>query len=362
MPDSVDIFGYMSYMRLRWKLVAASCLVAVALTAAVTLTIRRQYTATARILIELPAGAEPRSVLEVSAIYLESLKTYEQLAANDSLFQRAAERFQLRALLGQGAIEGLKRRVLRVGVVRNSRILEVSAILPDAKKAQALAQFLAEQTVALNQSMIANSGHDLVDAVAQQEREAQAQFDETEKALAQLIATEPTDDLQNAIYQAGQLRGSLEERVANLKLDLAGGASSQEQSETRARLTEAQQQLEILNRETTEKERLLAARVARRQRLEDEHRMYQAELATMQTRLRDTRNSVGFRGERLTMIDPGVVPERPTSPNVSLNLSVALLLGLMLPLAYLLLEFGLQQHRTASRRGVLHALAQGRDE
>jgi len=362
MANSVDIFGYISYMRLRWKLVAASCIVALALSAAISLTMQREYTATARIVIELPAGAEPRSVLEVSAIYLESLKTYEQLAANDSLFQRAAEKFQLRAMLGQGAIEGLKRRVLRVGVVRNSRILEIAAILPDAKKAQALAQYVAEQTVALNQSMNANSGHDLVQAVAQQEGEAQAQFDQTENALAQLMANEPTDDLQNAVYQAGQLRASLEERAANLRLDLASGTGTQEQSEARARLTEVLRQQEVLNHETAEKEKLLAVRVSRRERLEDERRMRQAELATMQTRLRDMRNSAGFHGERLTVIDPGVVPQRPSSPNVSLNLSVAFLLGLILPVAYLMLEFALQQHRTASRRGVLHALAQGRDE
>lgn len=362
MPDSVDIFGYMSYTRRRWKLVAASCVVAVALAGAASLAMRPEYTATARIVIEPPAGADPRSALDVSAIYLESLKTYEQLAANDSLFQRAAERFQLRALLGGGAIESLKKRVLRVGVVRNSRVLEISAILPDPAKAQALAQFVAEQTVALNRSMIANSGHDVVEGVAQQEHEAQAQFDQTEKALAQLMTNEPTDDLQNEIYQAGELRASMEERIANLKLDLAGGTSGPEQGNTRARLQEVQRQLEVLNRETAEKEKLLATRVAHREHLDDERRVHQAELATMQTRLRDTRNQVGFRGERLAIIDPGVVPERPSSPNVSLNVSVALLLGLMLPLVYLMLAFATQQQRAESRRGVLHALAQGRDD
>ncbi len=362
MPDSVDIFGYMSYMRLRWKLVAASSVVAVALAGAVSLTMRPEYTATARIVIEPPAGADPRSALDVSAIYLESLKTYEQLAANDSLFQRAAERFQLRGLLGRGGIESLKKRVLRVGLVRNSRVLEISAILPDPTKAQALAQFVAEQTVALNRSMIANSGHDVVEAVAQQEREAQTQFDQTEKAMGQLMTNEPTDDLQNEIYQAGELRASLEERIANLKLDLASVTGGPEPSNTSARLQEVPRQLETLNRETAKKEKLLATRVAHRQRLEDERRVDQAELATMQTRLRDTRNQVGFRGERLTIIDPGVVPERPSSPNVSVNVSVALLLGLMLPLVYLMLVYAMQGYRANTRRGVLHALAQGRDD
>jgi uncharacterized protein involved in exopolysaccharide biosynthesis len=70
--------------------------------------------------------------------------------------------------------------------------------------------------------------------------------------------------------------------------------------------------------------------------------------------LRDARNDVAYRGERLSIIDPGVVPERPSFPNVPLNLAAALLLGLLFPAVYLALEMNFQQHR------VLQALA--RDE
>ena len=58
----------------------------------------RQYTATARIVIEPPAGTDLRSAMAVSPIYLESLKTYEQFASGDSLFQKAIEQFDLRCL------------------------------------------------------------------------------------------------------------------------------------------------------------------------------------------------------------------------------------------------------------------------
>ena len=64
--------------------------------------------------------------------YLESLKTYEEFAANDSLFQKAIDQFQLRAALGARPIESLKKRVLQVALVRNTRILEIAATLPDA--------------------------------------------------------------------------------------------------------------------------------------------------------------------------------------------------------------------------------------
>ena len=361
MPDSLDAFRYMSYVRLRWRLVAVSCVTAMALAGAVSAVLTREYTATARIVIEAPAGADPRSAMAVSPIYLESLRTYEQFASSDSLFQKATDRFKLRALMGARPIEGLKRSVLKVGVVRNTRILEISATLPDASKAQALAQFLAEQTVTLNQSLITRGGNDLVDAVEQQRREAQARLDRTEKEWSQALATEPVDDLQNAIFQASQSRAGLEERIANQRLDLTDTAgSTQEQSNARARLQELQRQLETLNRDTAEKEKVLAGRLARKERLEAERKADLTAMEAIEKRARETRDDLGYRGERLTIIDPGVVPERPSFPNIPLNLSVALLLGLLLPLVYLALELSYQQQRAGTRRGVLQALAQTR--
>ena len=126
-----------------------------------------QYTATARIVIEPPAGADLRAAMAVSPIYLESLKTYEHFAASDSLFQKAVQQF---GLAGR-PIESLKRRVLKVQLVRNTRILEISATLPDAKKAQALAQFLAESTVEINRASVSESDQDLLRGIEQQARD-----------------------------------------------------------------------------------------------------------------------------------------------------------------------------------------------
>jgi len=43
--------------------------------------------------------------------------------------------------------------------------------------------------------------------------------------------------------------------------------------------------------------------------------------------------------ERLDILDPGIVPQRPSSPNIPLNLAVAALLSLTASLAYLLVRF-----------------------
>src|SRR5207244_4274398 len=191
-------FRYIGYMRSRWRFIAGSCAIAVALALGASLLMSSQYTATARIVIEPPAGTDLRAAMAVSPIYLESLKTYEHFATSDSLFQKALGQFSLRSVLGSGPIESLKKRVLRVETVRNTRILEIAATLPDPRKAQALVRFLAESTVALNRSMVTESDLELLQGLEQQERDARRRLLEIEIAWAQLLASEPVEDLQSA--------------------------------------------------------------------------------------------------------------------------------------------------------------------
>ena len=67
--------------------------------------------------------------MAVSPIYLESLKTYEHFADQR---QPVSEGGAAVRTCTDGPIESLKRRVLQVQLVRNTRILEISATLPDA--------------------------------------------------------------------------------------------------------------------------------------------------------------------------------------------------------------------------------------
>jgi len=374
MADTLDGLVYINYLRSRWRVVALSCLIAVALASGVSLLLTRQYTATARILIEPPAGADPRSAMAVSPIYLESLKTYEQFASSDSLFQKSAGRFQLETLMGPLPIESLKKRVLKVGIVRNTRILEIAATLPEARKAQALAQYVADETVAQNRSLIAQSGQDLVAGVEKQADEARARLDRAEAAWSRLLIEEPVDSLQSAVEEAGALRAKLSEQLAHTRLEIADAGDRErqsspaeanvvrkEQSNARARLEELQRQVDSLDRQIADKEKLLTQRQARREQLEAERKSDEAAFTAVEARLRETRNDLGYRGERLTVIDPGVVPERPSSPNMPLNVAAAALLGLLFPLVYLALALNFEQHRGAGR-DVLEALTRARHD
>ena len=369
MSESFDAFRYIGYLQSRWRGIAASAAIAVALAIAASLAMSPQYTATARVVIEPPAGTDLRSAMAVSPIYLESLKTYELFAASDSLFQKSVERFGLTG----GAVESLKRRVLRVQIVRNTRIMEIAATLPDAKKAQALAKFLADSTVELNRASVFESDRDLLLGLEQQAREIRGSLQETEAAWARSITTEPLTGLEAAMDQAAATRSKLEELQQSVELEIADlgerakaadatGEMRKEESNARARLAEVRRQLVDVDRQNAAREKLLGTRQAHRDQLDAERKAGQAALAAMEGRLRDARGESGFRGERLKVIDPGIVPERPSSPNLPLNIAVALLAGLVLPILYLTLQMNFQERRAGLARVGLRALGKARDE
>jgi polysaccharide biosynthesis transport protein len=369
MAESYDALRYISYLRSRWYWIAASSAVAVAIALAVSLAMPRQYTATAQVVIEPPAGGDPRSSTAVSPIYLESLKTYEPFAASDSLFQKAIDKFNLRELFGARPIESIKNRVLKVGVMRNTRILQIAATLPNPRRAQALAQYIAESTVTLNQANTAEGARDLVHGVEQQEGDARGEVDRLDTSWARLTSEEPVADLQAEISKAAELRSSLQKQMLDTQLEMADANQRQkegavEQSEARkeaanasARIDEIRKQIQDLDRESKEREKLLAARLAHRDKLEADRKAAQASLTALETRLREARGEAGYRGERLRVIDPGIVPERPSSPNVPLNVLAALLLGLALPILYFTFEVNYAEQKASERRSSFHALA-----
>jgi len=367
MAESYDVFRYISYLRSRWLWIGASGAVAMVMALVASLAMPRQYAATAQIVIEPPAGADPRSSVAVSPIYLESLKTYEHYASGDSLFEKAIDKFNVRGLFGARPIESIKKRVLRVDTVRNTRILEISATLPDARQALALTRYLAESTVALSQSAASEGERDLMQGVERQEREIRAEMEGLDASWARLTADEPVADLQAEVSNAADRRSGLERQMLDTRLEMADAAERQkegsaaqareEAANAAARLEEIRKQIQELDRQSREREKVLAARMAHRDKLEADRTAAQAGLAAIETRLREARGDSGYRGEHLRIIDPGIVPERPSSPNLPLNVLAALLLGLMLPILYLTLAMNYQEHKASGRRTAFHALS-----
>jgi uncharacterized protein involved in exopolysaccharide biosynthesis len=370
MAAPIDAFRYVNFMRSRWRLIVASCGIAIVLATLFSLIQTPQYTAVARIVIEPPAGSDLRAAMAISPIYLESLRTYEEFAGSDSQFQKAVTQLDLRSALGTRSIESLKKSVLKVALVRNTRILEISATLPDPRKAQALARFLAESTVDLNRTIVTESDRELSHGIEQQAGEARARLNQIDAEWAKLLSSEPVEELKAAMENEADLRSKLQQEALSFEVSVADAgqrekeAGGQQKAQLRsdsanaqARIAELHKQIQALDRRAADREKLLATRMAHRDTLEAERKALQNGLANIENRLRESQGESGLRGERLKVIDPGIVPERPSSPNLPLNLAAALLLGLVLPILYLALQLNFLEQKAIGRRDLLQAEA-----
>lgn len=342
--DSVNTYRYLSFLGSRWRFILASCAIAVILVTGITLTRPYMYTATCRILIEPPAGTDIRSALGVSPIYLESLKTYEHFAASDSLFLRALDQFQLRRRFPDRSIESLKYGILKVGMVRDTKILEIKVTLPDPKTAQALALYLGEETVKLSRSVDEEGDRELTQAIEKQEAEAQARLDRSEAAWTRALAEQPIEQLQREAQSGGELKSSLERQLLRAEAD-GTDPQATEAAGGKARAETLRKQLSEVEKDLSAREELLSRRTAERERMATERAASQDAYAAVEARLNQVRGGLGYRSERLKIIDPGIVPEQPSAPNLPLRLLAALLLGLVAPVIYLTLELSYRTQR-----------------
>jgi capsular polysaccharide biosynthesis protein len=340
MQDTFDIFEYVDFLRKRWKFSGLACGFAILAALAAGFLLPKRYTATATILIDPPAGGDPRIAAAVSTVYLESLKTYELLAADDQLFVRAAGQFQLRDRDGS-PIESLKRRVLKVDKLRDTRALQISVTLSDPKTAQAVAQYIAEGAVDLNRSGAKEVDEALIESAAKAAEMAKVRLNDAETAWQKAAGAHSAEALRSEVSDDSYLKSRVEDELLEAQVDLAGGSTQAQRdigaSQARAELLE--RRLRELTVAIEQKSAALAEQSALEQNLQAILNSARASYEAYAQRLSDLRVSRGSRTEWLRVIDPGIIPQRPSSPNAPLILIGAALLALFGSLLYLTLSF-----------------------
>jgi uncharacterized protein involved in exopolysaccharide biosynthesis len=345
MQDSFDVFEYIDFLHARWKFAGLACGCAIVAALATGLLLPKRYTATATVLIDPPGGADPRTATAVSTVYLESLKTYELLATNDQLFVRAAEQFHLRDQDGS-PIESLKRRVLKVDKLRDTRALQISVTLPDPRTAQAVAQFIAEGAVELSRSGGKEADETLIEDAAKAAEVAKARLNAAETAWQKAAGAHSAEALRSEISDDGYLKSRVEEQLLDEQADLAGGAPAQHDAgASRARAELLQRRINELTLAIDTRSAALARQSAREQDLQATLTAARTAYEVATQRLADSNIGLGSRTERLRVVDPGIIPQRPSSPHVPLILIGAASLAFFGSLLYLTLSFSLMRGR-----------------
>jgi uncharacterized protein involved in exopolysaccharide biosynthesis len=344
-------FAYLDYLqqRLRFILLVCGCAGAIAL--GVSLLLPKQYTATASVVIDPPRGDDPRTSVALTQVYLESLRSYELLASSDTLFTRAIDRFHLRDTAASRSLESWKRRVLKVTKLRDTKVLEIAVTLPDASQAQQMAEFLASETVKLNTSTNEANDRDLVKEAGKRAEDTRAQLDRDLAGLRDFSQHAMLPALRSEIETLTGLLRSVREDLVDSRTEAAQLAASGDTrlGSVRARVTSLESQEGELTRRLDLKSAELARADARIEELDKNAGMARSQYDAAQLRLRALETTAGMRGERLRVIDPGVVPERPSSPNVGLNVALALAASVLASLMYLTLSFRRPLHDRSTR-------------
>jgi uncharacterized protein involved in exopolysaccharide biosynthesis len=369
MEETFDGYSFFMHLARRWRVPAAACAVAGGLALIISLLVPAKYTATARILIEPPGSSDPRAATAVSPVYLESLRTYEHFALSDSLFARVVDELEIRDKTSPEPLSSLKKRVLEVNIPSTTKIMEIAVTLSDPAKAQQLAAFVAKETVRLSQRTNMESDRVQTDAIETMRSTAQERVQQAETESMRAAEKGPPEGLIEELEALVKAR-SLVQRQRLMVRDLesrqqadfpadATESRNQRLAGTKQRLARLDEEITDLNRQIDHTRLTLGTRSARRDQIDAEREAAWSALEDTESRLTRARSATASRGERLQVIDPGVVPEKPSSPNIPLNVIIALAFAMLASLLYVTLEFSFQLRRAEARRESLRVPTHG---
>jgi capsular polysaccharide biosynthesis protein len=342
-PQTLGAQDLSHYLFTRWRFLAIACGTALVLSIVVSLFMTRQYTATVSIVIDPPAGSDPRASTAISPIYLESLRTYEYYAEGDSLFAEAVEKFHLR-VKGTESVETLKQKILRVAKVKDSKILQIRTTLPDPQKAMEVAQFISGEVVKISHRTGAGIDQGMREGAERQLAQWKTRRQRALDAYADFQAHTPVEAMRGEVDSLQGVLGKVLNDAMSADADAEDYAARQALHEVAAA---ARARAAVLHRQVTETQNSLTAkggelakRSARRKQLEEEIEAAKTGVEAEERHVRELQDMAGGRGEVLTIIDPGFLPQRPSSPNLLLNVIAALFSAAILALLYLVFTFG----------------------
>jgi uncharacterized protein involved in exopolysaccharide biosynthesis len=328
-------FEFIEHLKSRARFIGLVSMGAGVLALIVSLLIPKEYTARANILIEPPVNA-PASPL--TPIYFESLRAYETMASSDSLFLKAIQKFDL----GDAPIETLKRRVLKVTKLHETKILEIAVTLHDPVKARAMAQYLAEQTVETNRETSSANDADMLESVQKNADAARKELEEAEAALDAFRVKHPLENLKAQVQTLGYTREDLHRTLLESRTELAELTAARDNERlmlARARVDSLEKQDAELAREIEQQTVEISDRQTRTEELDEKVRVAALGLEAADKRVREVQGAEGTRSEQLRVIDPGVVPQKASFPLIGLNVALAIGVALIACFVYLALTF-----------------------
>jgi uncharacterized protein involved in exopolysaccharide biosynthesis len=244
---------------------------------------------------------------------------------------------------------------LKVKKPKDEKVLEINVTLEDKVKAQKLAEYISQQTIAINRSLERHSMGDLSRDVTNFVDAAQTRLQNARAARQSFLTEQPMGALEAELTSATDLKARADRNLADGEVELSAtqariasqardtaataSASREDVAAIEAQVSTLRQQSHALGQRVAEDSAQLEQRRQQREVLDKELQSAQTQYEAAVTRRTEILSSEAFRGERLEIIDPGVVPERPSSPDIPLNLAVAFLASVFCSVVYLAFRF-----------------------
>jgi uncharacterized protein involved in exopolysaccharide biosynthesis len=334
MKEPLSATEFLRLLARRWRILLSAAVSAAVLSFLGAHLLPKKYTSEALLLIETPGISDSRASLIVSSVYLDSLRTYAMLASSDELFEKAANSLGLRETGDGRSLSELKESAIKVEIPRNSRILAIRATLRQPEKEQALAKFLAEATVERNLA-IQQKGDELRTSLADSARQAaEKRMDEIEEEFQDLAAKSPAAGLEAEVEALVWNREMAREELKFLqRRDSAPLPSGSDPtvggSPLRTHVDALRERVERLDAEIRGKQILLARAEAKQDALESRRKSARKVLQQADSRFLQEQALEAARSERLQIIQPGVLPDKPSHPRIALYVLAATALALL---------------------------------
>src|SRR5262249_26782298 len=142
-------------------------------------------------------------------------------------------------------LESMKRRILKVTKLRDTRVLEIAATLRDPKQAQALAQYVADETVNLNRGANSQNDSDLLADAQTRLSDSQRKLEQEQAAWHAFSIRQPYETARSELEALTESRDRAQRDLLDARADLAeatANTSDSRLSAAKARLGSLEKQ------------------------------------------------------------------------------------------------------------------------
>lgn len=338
--ETLDVRSYLRHLGRSWKTLVAVPAVAVSVALLISMALPRKYDAKVTLLVQ-PGASDPRFPPAMNQIYLEYLRSYEQVIQGSGLLARVIQEFHLDMTVDQ-----FRNQVLNVEMLRFSKLLTIRVRWDDPQRAHQMAQFLAKEAVRSTEGLRDADAERAVRAAQDEVGRAQARLDEVSSRLLEFRLKTREEELSRAAQVEMDNKSEFEKQLANSQilvpeLEARATAKTEQAKDAAASLAAERAKQVALRKALADLEGSLARHQAALLKaqagsanLERNYRAAQDALTQATARANEARASATSRSEQLQIADPGIVPQRPSSPHYLFNALLAFALGLFAAVIY----------------------------